>query len=196
MEQPSQRLRDPKVLGALGILIVAGLAVLLLRGEAPLPLPGGILAPESPPPDGHAEWSFRVVPAGAIGDVTNRQRRSMEEHEEGAAAVVAAVNDALILGEGEIGDLEGSVTPDAAEAIAASPLTLSDEIDEVVARRRDARIGMDVNGARRAVATSVVVARLTVDEERTRVRYETTLWMERVRAGWRVIAFDGSRRRA
>lgn len=143
-----------------------------------------------------APWHIRVYAAGALAAPTARQRARVEGQRKLLVDAVRALFDARYFSpEAAAEPVAKDTFTDAAArrwlAARSGPPPVLTRLRTVV---RSARIGVDAPTAKRAAAAVRIVARGRIDERRAKFAEEATLWLERVRRKWRVIAFETGRR--
>jgi hypothetical protein len=144
------------------------------------------------PPIPQARWRVTTFPAGKLAGLTPKDRRRIREQKPRLAGLVRSVYDVLFLRPQDERDaLRARFARSAARSFASlrrvgAPPTVA----RVKTLLREARIGIQAPGARRAVALVNVRARGLAGQREWRVSHTSTLWLERARGGWRVIAFD------
>jgi hypothetical protein len=142
-----------------------------------------------------ATWTVKAFPAGAAGDLTKAARKATAEQRPLVAATIEKLFDALILAPDTLKDvLKKTAEAPAARALASSKLVSPPRLRNVETVRREARVGVDVTGARRAAGEVVVVLKGSVGGKPVRVKHTSQLWLERKEGRWLVIAYAGQRR--
>lgn len=132
-----------------------------------------------------AEWKIRSFPIGGKkSDLPAAAEKSL-------GTLITRWSNAVYLYPGEIKSVtQRYFTKEAAAAFRASDIGLPNNAKEIETQRRSARIGIDVDGAKRAAAHVEVVATGTTGKEDFRSMTDSRLWLEREGSTWRVIAFD------
>ena len=143
-----------------------------------------------------ATWDARVFPAGVVGKPSKRQKELVRRERPKVVTAVRDVYDALILAPGKLHDLSGTaLSPPAAKALRSSRLALPDGMNDVETTKRTARIGIQVEGGRRAAAKVAVWYSGRIKDKPVRILQRSTLWLEAAGKRWLVIAFDGTQGR-
>jgi hypothetical protein len=143
-----------------------------------------------------ATWEARVFPAGVLGKPSKTQKKLVKRERPKVIAAVTDVYDALILAPGKVDDLSGTaLSPAAAQALRSSRLVLPDGMNDVETTKRIARIGIQVEGGRRAAAKVAVWYNGLINDKPVKVVQRSTLWLEAAGKRWLVIAFDGTQGR-
>jgi hypothetical protein len=179
-----------------GALLVALLlfAVLSRHGEQPrTSSPTASPTPVQPDPRiRQAPWRIHSFPAGAVAGMTKRDHRNLRRARPKIAAVVRDLYDALFLNRPSLGKtIRSRFSLPAAHAFRSlHRVGPPDAATAVKTLTRRARIGIDARSARRAVATVKLRARGLVGQHGFRLWHEATLWLEREKRGWTVIAYD------
>ena len=140
-----------------------------------------------------AAWDVKAFPAGGAGvdRLTKTDKKHIAAQREPLAALITHLYDALFLQPDRLeGVLRTSFTAPAAKRAASAKLGLPARASEVRTKRRVARVGIHMQGATRAAARVVVAGRAVVQGRAAKFKHEATLWLERNRKTWKVIAFD------
>ncbi|MFN2389876.1 MAG: hypothetical protein ABR575_09785 [Actinomycetota bacterium] len=184
-------------MAALGVLGYVGAGFVAERvrvGEPPTVRDGRMLP--GPAAQGlEARWKIDSYAAG--GKVPRAERAAFRGHRARLADVIRDVYSTSLVGPPErLRTLVAErFSPRARAAFARARLGIPAGVGiERIAGA--ARIGLDAAGARRAAALVTVTVRATGDEAPFTVRQRSTLWLERDRHGWRVMAFDIDQRRS
>ena len=182
----------PLAAGVFIVVAIAALAIiLLLRTGSPRVQLGeagerGI--------ENQADWKFKSFtiggkhPSGEHPNPPKQQTKAIEQ-------LVRDWNDALILSPGQFSDVTKKYfAPPAGNAISSSDFGLPKSANQVDSTKRRARIGIEADGAKRAVVDVAIVARGKSDEGEFRTESDSTLFLERTGSKWHVIAFDVDQR--
>jgi hypothetical protein len=152
--------------------------------------PGTIAAPDAE----QATWKIRARPMGALGKASRRQHKRADDAGRRVGVVIKEVYDALFL---EPAGLRGAVRANfsrsAGAALLATKSGLPRTARDVRTTVRRAEISVQVPRTLHAVAEVRLVAKgeaRNAPQSRFRVVHHSTLFLERVRSGWKVIAFD------
>jgi hypothetical protein len=140
----------------------------------------------------HARWRVDKFPAGAVGGMTKAEVRRLKAQGPKVGRLVRSLYDTLFLEPERLGRV---VRASFAGSAARSFLSLDssgppDRATRVKLVTRKARIGIDAQASKHAVASVTVAARGSASGRSFRLVHEATLWLERWRRGWRVIAYD------
>ena len=162
----------------------------LLHSEAassPAPArPAGLAAPGIE----QAKWRIHSSPAGTLNKPSRAERRRAADAGRRVGAVIKDVYDALYL---EPAQLKASVRShflrSAGAALLRSRAGLPARARDVQTVVRKIDVSVQVPRTRHAVAEVRVVAKGTA-EARFRVVHRSTLYLERAKSGWRIVAFD------
>jgi hypothetical protein len=162
--------------------------------ETPVP-------PESPaivdPALPQAKWEVRTFPAGGagVGKLSKREKASVKAQQERLSTLVKDVFDSLFLTPTEVRSvLKERFTSAAAGSLLGSGIGLPDQTANVQIKKRSARVGVHVDSARRAAARVKIAGTGINRGRKVRFSHEATLWLEREKGSWRVIAFDVKQR--
>lgn len=140
-----------------------------------------------------ADWSLQTFPAGGagVGKLTKADKARLGAQRAPLAALVTEVYDALFLEPAQVNRvLRARFAAPAARQALDSKLGMPSSATEVKIKRRDARVGIHMQGASRAAARVVVAGHALVKGRRVKFHHKAILWLERTRKTWKVIAFD------
>ena len=168
-------------------------------------LPGRATIPSSTSETGHssgpaaeidqARWDVRTYPAGALGRISNKDKKVVAAQRSEIAAVVTQLYDALFLHPERRAEVADRVAMGpAGQAIRSSDAGLPTEVTDVKTLKRSAEIGVEVDGGH-AAASVEVRAKGVIDGRPVKALHTATLWLERADGRWRVIGFDFDQRR-
>jgi hypothetical protein len=195
--RPSPAVVIGVIVGCLSLIGVAVLVATLDDGPRPHRAADSSNPRAAPAPEiRHAPWHVVKYGAGAVGHVTRADRRRVEFYGRRAGTLVRGVYDALFLEPRRLGRIvRASFATTAARSFlrlesAGAPAKV--ERLRIVSRR--ARIGVDARSAKRAVASVWLRAAGLAGERRFLLLHEATLWLQRTKRGWRVIAYDVKQR--
>jgi hypothetical protein len=171
-------------------LLAAGFAAVYLpTREAAIPAAPAIVDPALP----QAKWEVTTFPAGGagVGKLSKREKASVTAQRDRLSKLVKDVFDALFLAPKDLRSvLKQRFTAAASSSLLGSRIGLPDETSNVQIRKRAARVGVHVDSARRAAARVTIAGKGTNRGRKVRFSHEATLWLERAKGTWRVIAFD------
>ena len=173
----------------LALILGAGAWVLVSRTTAE-----HLTAPDYPvaaPEIEQAAWEIDYSRSAAGGKLSKADiaRYSTERKRVGEA--VTDIYDGIFLAPAELDDLvKRFFTSDAARSIATERLGLPEGATDVTTTERRARIALDVGTSDFAVAEVLIEAEAIVGERDVKVTHDSTLWLERIDADWKVVAFD------
>ncbi len=187
----------------IGAASVALVAVALIwvaaeggEGRSPLDVFGGRGRGRSEPPRtepniDHAPWKLRVSRAGKPEQLTKQAKARLEAQRPQVKRAVTAAYDAIFLDQKKPAR---SFTELAWRSFRKTHATLPEGSESVHLLWRRALIGLQANTARRASAQVAVVARGIQGEREFKLSHRARLWLERKEQGWKIAAFDMSRR--
>ncbi|MGH2756483.1 MAG: hypothetical protein ACRDI3_01700 [Actinomycetota bacterium] len=183
----------PAVIAGAVMVIVASVTIDALRsnpGVIPIPgAAGGAPVVRAASIDAPA-WDMRVFPVGTRGGLSKIQRRHFEAQRPAVAKIVRKVFGAMA-GERGLDEIVAlHFTKDAARALARSDVAVPANATRVVIRRRKASIGIQGTPPNTAAAEVTLSAKAEIGSRVVRWSDRATLWLERSKRGWRVIAFD------
>lgn len=154
-------------------------------------------APTATSPDiPQAKWKIKAHPSGNLGKISKSKAKSVRAQRRPLRKLVAKVYYALFLDPARRdGVLRASFHPRAARAI-AKKAGVPKNARDVRTTMRKADIGIDFTNARRAAAVVKVRARGFAGERKFEIAHRATLWLERSKGKWKVIAFEVRQRPA
>ncbi|MDQ3646805.1 MAG: hypothetical protein M3345_07710 [Actinomycetota bacterium] len=175
------------VLGVLGYVLAGYL------GTGPAPHADAPERAAGPPPI-KTQWKFKTYPVA--GKVPKRAQAAFRRQRVALRDLVRQVYLAAATDRKELKRVAGKTFSKAAAARflrSGFGLTGDAAARALVGR---ARIGIDADAARRAAGLVTVTLKATAGERPLRLRQRSTLWFERERKKWRVIAFEIEQARA
>lgn len=136
-----------------------------------------------------AAWRFSVHASGLAGNLTHRQQIALQRQRPRLRSLVKRVYDSLFVHPNRLpATLKENFSEPAARALrrakpgAAAPARASTTM-------RRARIGVRAPGGARMAVASVAV-RALAEGGAPPVLHRSTLWLERSRGRWKVVAFE------
>lgn len=143
-----------------------------------------------------ARWKMTAYISGAVGPVGKRETKRARAQRVRASKLVRRVYDAMFLDPARRDEvLKAKFHPRAARALRRKA-GVPKQAQEVQTTQRKADIAIHAVGARRAVASVKVRARGVVGDRSFKIVHRGTLWLERRKGKWKVIAFDVAQRPA
>lgn len=181
-------------LNKIALLAVASLALGSCSGNDGTAPQASAAEPDVPaattPDIPQAKWKIKAHPSGNLGKITKRQAKRVRAQRRPVSKLVAEVYDALFLDPARREEvLKARLLPRAARAI-GNKAGVPEGAGEVRTKVRKADIGIDVDGARRAAAKVKVRAEGVAGRRKFEIVHRATLWLERSRGKWKVIAFS------
>lgn len=158
--------------------------------------PGGGIT-SAPPSRGldQARWKITTRAVG-VARATAKEKALVRRRKPAVAALVKDVYDALLLDrDARRKAIRRYFTASAGKAFFARGVDIAKRA-AVETRRRRADIGIDAHSATRAAASVTVVATVGDGKRRERVMHRASLYLEKQRRGWQVIAFAVDQRGA
>lgn len=147
--------------------------------------------PTAAPALEQAPWKIEFTAEGRFGKLSKAQREGYSNQKEKVAAVLTGIYEAVYLEPARLDEVvKASFSRDAARSLEAKGLSFPGGATEVKTTRRRAHIGLDSQKANFAVGRVTVFAEATVAERDVNVEHHSTLWLERAKGNWKVIAFD------
>ena len=183
------------IAAAILVVLVAALVLTDLPGErllSPGARDNGSISADRELPQ--AAWRVKTHPAGVMDKVTKAQAARIQRQRPQVAALVRDVYDAVLLHPGRLrATLAENFTPAAASALRRSGVVVS-EPGVVSTTKRRAKIGIQAaGGPTLAIATVRLEASHAARPDRP-IAHDATLWMERGKKGWKVVAFHVNQR--
>jgi hypothetical protein len=187
-------------IGAASVTIAAvaliWVAALGGEGRSPLEMFGGRGRGRSEPPRtepkiDHAPWHIRVSNAGRPEALSKQAKARLRAQRPKVKRAIKTAYDGIFL---DLNPVAGSFTDLARRAFQETHATLPQGAESVRLLWRRAHIGLQAGSARRAAAQVTVVARGTRGEKSFKFSHRARLWLERREQGWKIAAFDMSRR--
>ena len=177
---------------SLGATVVAALALLLLWKH-----PQAATTSSQPftaaPASQQAKWQIKTFAAGAIAKVANADKAAVAKQLVTVEKLVRDVYDTQLLDPKDLPKVLGqSFTPSAATRFEKARLGVPKGATDVTSTTRRARIGVNVAGAKSAAAEVTISLVGELKGEKLRLEQHSTLWMQRMEAGWRVVGYDVS----
>ena len=171
-------------------LLVTVVAALVVQPGRRLLSRGGSAVEEKAPELAQAPWRFDTGPAGATGKLTNQQTAALERQRGPIRSTLKSIYNGLFIDPAELRPiLEKNFTGAAARSFRRSGAGIA-AAGTVETTYRGAEIAMQpLDGVRRAVAT-VSVRAVEVGGKRGPMLHRATLWMERPKDVWKVVAFE------
>ena len=178
---------------AIGLVLIAaaGVAVYLPMRESVIPSEAPVTVADPALPQ--AKWEVNTFPAGGagVGKLNKREKAAVKAQRERLSSLVKDVFDAVFLTPSEVRSvLKKRFTPLAARSLLGSRIGLPDKTSNVQIKKRSARVGIHVDSARRAAAKVAIAGKGMNRGRKVRFSHDATLWLERKKGAWKVIAFD------
>lgn len=179
---------------AILLALIAGLVFMDLPGERLLS--PGVGEETSTQSQGlpQATWRIKTHPAGVVDKVTKAQAARIKQQSPQVGSLVKKVYDAILLHPGRLPSaLAENFTPAAAAALRRSGV-VAPEAGVISTTKRRAQIGIQAaGGPTLAIATVSLEATFAERPERA-WDHRATLWMQRGKSGWQVVAFEVDQR--
>ena len=184
--------KKPWILIAAAVAIVLTIATTIalvdLPGEQLLSRrgsSGAVAVPKLP----QASWEMSVRPSGVDGKLTAAQKKAFRRQRPGLRTLVKRVYDALFIHPNHLpAALRESFSEPAALALRRAGAGVA-KPGRVATTLRRASIGIQATGGARMAVASITV-RAVADGVAKPVVHRSSLWLERARSDWKVVAFD------
>ncbi|MFN2588410.1 MAG: hypothetical protein ABR613_09895 [Actinomycetota bacterium] len=143
-----------------------------------------------------AEWVVKAYPAPSAAGITRADKTAFRRERDDVIGRVQRLYEALFLQPDRVDRIAGSIlSREASEAIDGSRLGLRHKVEDVRTTRGFVKVGIQVDGGRRAAAVVLVEARALRESSPIRVWHRAKLWLEKGASGWKVVAFDAEQGR-
>lgn len=134
-----------------------------------------------------ARWKIKTHPAGVLGGVTKAESAQIKRHRPKVVGLVKDVYDALFVDPARLeATLQSSFNADAARALRRSGAA----VGLLSTTSRSADIGIQASGRPSFAIATVSLKAVPADRTSRVLAHRSTLWMERSKRGWKVVAFD------
>lgn len=179
-------------------LITALIAFVLddggMKGDGPRERPrAGLQADEPRIPQ--ARWKMAAFAAPNPGVPTNRQRKAVKRVTPQVKETVQDLYDALTVSRRQFSKVARRLLPaDARKSLRGRPL-VPFKLTRIQTLKREARIAIDLKTRAAASAKVTLRFRARSGKKRVMVAHNGTLWLERSKKGWQIIAFDLDQRK-
>lgn len=184
----------PAVIAGAAMVVAASIAIQALRAHPVVvsrrDAPGPLAAIDA------TRWDVRVFPVGTHGGLSKPQRKRFEAQRASVTKIVRKVFGALAGEPGLDAIVAKHFTSDAARALFKAKAALPRGTTKVELGRRAASIGIQGTPPRAAAARVKVSGAAEIEGRSYRWSDRATLWMQRGKSGWRVVAFDIKRSRS
>jgi len=183
----------PAVVAGAAMVIAASVAIQALRSH-----PGLVSVGTDPAPVAAVAgqpWEMTVFPVGTRGGLSKPQRARFKAQRTHVTKVVRKVFGVLTGSPGFEVTVKEHFSRDAALSLMRTKAGLPEDTTRVDIRRRKASIGIQGSPPRTAAARVKVRAIAEVGGREIAWSDRATLWMEKTKRGWVVIAFDLKRDR-
>ena len=142
-----------------------------------------------------APWKMVAFPAVTPGKPTQKQKRAVRKAAPGVKHTVQDLYDALTVSRSKFEDVSRMLMPKPARNALRGRSLVPFTLERVKTIKREARIAID--RTRRSSASAKVALTFKADRgnKRILVVHRGTLWLERGKKRWRVIAFDLDQRK-
>lgn len=183
----------PAVIAGAAMVIAASVTIDALRNH-----PGLVSSADGPTRVATIDavpWDMKVFPVGSKAGLTKIQRRRFEAQRSHVTKVVRKVFGVLAGEPGLDAIVDKHFTSDAAKALSRTKVAVPTDATSVVIQRRKSSIGIQGTPPRTAAARVIVSATAEIGGRSVSWTDRATLWMERSKRGWLIIAFDLERDR-
>jgi hypothetical protein len=140
-----------------------------------------------------APWKIKGFPAGAIAKIGKDDRARVAKQLGTVEHLVKDVYDTQLMDPKDLPKvLQQSFTNSAAASFEKARIGVPKGAVDVKSTKRQARIGVNIAGARTAAAEVTISVVGELKGETLRLEQHSTLWMQRLETGWRVVGYDVS----
>ncbi len=177
---------------ALSVMALGVLSVLLPQRVTVGAGRGAVVARAIP----QADWQVKAYPAPSAAGITKEDKEVFQEERDDVVGRIQRLYEALFLKPDRVDSVvRSSLSREASRALDGSRLGLHDRVEDVRTTRRFVKVGIQIDGGRRAAAVVLVEARALRDESPIHVWHRAKLWLEKGTSGWKVVAFDAEQGR-
>ena len=154
----------------------------------------GAQIPEVSTPDiKQARWRINTERVGSVAKVTGADKKRLKRQRPRLIGLVKDVYDSLFLFPSrKKAILRKHFERPAARKVLSSKAGISPRATRVHIRSRRAGIGIQPNSAATAAAKVYVRATGRIENKKFRLVHRATLWLQRLKRGWKVVGFDVS----
>lgn len=142
-----------------------------------------------------APWKMVAVPAIVPGKPTQKQKRAVNKAAPGVKNTVQDLYDALTVSRSRFGEVSRTLMPKPARNSLRGRSLVPFSLERVKTVKREARITIDRTRRSSAAATVALTFKADRGDKRITFNHRGTLWLERGKKRWRVIAFDLDQRK-
>jgi hypothetical protein len=142
-----------------------------------------------------APWKMVAVPAQGPGKATKKQRRAVRKAAPGVKHTVQDLYDALTVSRERFDEVSRRLMPRPARNELRGRTLVPYSLERVKTVERRARIAIDLTRRSSAAAQVQLAFKATNGKQRLDYIHDGTLWLERGKKRWRVIAFDVRQRK-
>jgi len=172
------------------VALVAGVLLTDLPGKRLLSSGGLTGGSESEMAEAVPQARWKIAPAKAMSHATKAQSERIRRQRPRVTALVKSVYDAMFVNPDRLGaTLDRSFRTEAARALRRSGAAVQTS-GLLRATSRRAEIGIHSAGRPMFAIASVSLKAEPVDGSSEPLAHSSTLWMERSKNGWKVIAFQ------
>ncbi|MGH2748682.1 MAG: hypothetical protein ACRDKB_12270 [Actinomycetota bacterium] len=190
----AKRLWVPVMAGVVALAAVTAAALVVTSEPAEAPTRSAS-APGGPVAAAHAEWSIRTYPTGVATKRTKADRARVAAARPRVKTLIKDLYDAVFVHPDRLRDaLSQHAIVAVAREIKRSGIGLPTKAEEALIKKRSARVGIEGNRTRYAVAVVRIVSKGIIEGRRFRLVHNANLWLQREK-GWKVIGFDFDQRR-
>ena len=137
-----------------------------------------------------APWKLVAYPASSPGKATPKQKKAVKKAATKVKNVVRDLYDALTISRGQLKEVSARLMPEKArDTLRARPL-VPFSLSAIKTLRREGRIAIDLTTRTSASAKVQLSFRADEGKKRLFLSHEGTLWLERGKDGWQIIAFN------
>lgn len=143
-----------------------------------------------------AAWEVTAYPAPGAAGITEEHKEAFRREREAVVGRIQRLYEALFLKPAEVdAAVRSSLTRPASATLERSRLGLHGKVEDVRTTRRLVKVGIQVDGGRRAAAVVIVRARALRESRPIQVWHRARLWLEKGSSGWKIVAFEAEQGR-
>lgn len=182
----------PLYAAALGV-VTLGLLSVFLPQRVTIGAGRGAAADQAIP---QAAWEVKAYPAPGAAGITKEDKQVFRAERDAVVGRIQRLYEALFLKPVAVESaMRDSLSREASKALDGSRLGLHDKVEDVRTTKRFVKVGIQVDGGRRAAAVVLVEARALRESSPIKVWHRAKLWLEKGESGWKVVAFDAEQGR-
>lgn len=142
-----------------------------------------------------APWRMVAFPASTPGHATKKQKAAVKRAAPGVKDAVQDLYDALTVSRSKFDDVSSRLMPERARNALHGRAIVPFSLSRIKTTKREARIAIDLQTRSAASAHVELAFRAEQGRKRVSFMHDGTLWLQRTKKGWQIIAFDLDQRK-